>query len=340
MDDFWFAMYHVYSMKKSFDTKGLKNFEKDVKFAQEIGIRTLVLEDYYKDFIWGEYTNLWDEKTLQTMIKIIHDYGIKFIPYMDTTELATHGKIYYKNGREWGAKNRWGRPYSAFSSIFLADYYPHDWHTKLMCPYSGWKDYFLNQAHVLLTQYDVDGIYLDRLDYRVICYDHSQNPSHFVEGIPTLVKRIRNEVKSACSKNLLIINDSCINPDSILIKCIKYVDFVLTELLPIDTNPRNFYQQFLIEQGDLIWAFHRILKPILKFFTNFSFNRFAMVDPIRIQSIINRLYPYIGQKIILFSHRKDYKSFKFIENITQKNQLYFGYFAGRKYLLTIKNFFK
>ncbi|MFX0137426.1 MAG: DUF6259 domain-containing protein [Candidatus Hodarchaeota archaeon] len=342
MNDFWFAMYHTYSIKKSFDERALKIFEKDVIFAQEIGIEGLVLEDYYTDWIWGEYTNFWNEKTFQEMIRIIHDYGIKFIPYLDVTELGVHGKVYKRNGRKWGAKNRWGKIYSAFSSIFLADYYPVDWRTKLMCPSpsSGWYNYLTNQAHVLLTQYEVDGIYLDRMDYRTTCYDHSKDPAHFIQGIPALVKSIRDEVKKISSKNLLIINDSCVDPDPPLIKCMKLADFVLTELLPIDTDTTDFNWQFLMEYGDLIWTFHRLIKPIIKLSTNLSFLSGAMLDPNRLQRIINRLKIHVGKNIIVFSHRKDYQGFNAIKKVVEKNNLRQGFFPGRKFLRVIKPFFK
>ncbi|MHA1300886.1 MAG: DUF6259 domain-containing protein [Candidatus Helarchaeota archaeon] len=342
MDDFWFAMYHTYSTKKDFSKRALRIFEKDVKFAQEIGINGLVMEDYYTDWIWGEYTNFWNEQTFKSMIKITQDYGIRFIPYMDVTELGVHGKIYKKNGKKWGAKNRWGKPYSAFSSIFLAAYYPTDWYTKLMCPSpsSGWFDYLTKQAHTLLTQYEVDGIYLDRMDYRTVCYDHSKNPSHFVDGIPALVQSIRNEVKASSSKNLLIINDSCVNPDPPLIKCMKHADFVLTELLPVDTDPNDIYWQSLMKYGEIIWAFHKFLKPLLKLATDLSFLTSSMLDPKRIQGIINRLKVHVGDNIIVFSHRKDYEGFKAIEKITQENQIRRGIFPGRKSLLSIRDFFK
>ncbi|MHA1380491.1 MAG: DUF6259 domain-containing protein [Candidatus Helarchaeota archaeon] len=342
MNDFWFAMYHTYSTKKSFSKKALKIFENDVKFAQKIGVDGLVLEDYYANWVWGEYTNFWNEQTFKGMVKIVQDYGLKFIPYMDVTELGVHGRVYKENGKKWGAKNRWGKLYSAFSSIFLAAYYPVDWHTKLMCPFpaSGWFDYFTNQANILLTQYEVNGIYLDRMDYRTICHDHSTNQQHFIEGIPALVKSIQHEVKNSSSKNLLIINDSCVDPDPTLIKCMKTADFVLTELLPADTNPYDIYWQSLMKYGEIIWALHRILKPIIRLATDLSFLTSAMLDPNRIQNIINRLKVHVGNKIIIFSHRKDFDGFKAIEKIAEKNGLKRGLFPGRKSLRSISHFFK
>ena len=339
MENAWFALYFVYSTAKRFDERGIRIFEEDIKVAQEIGVKTLILEDYYSDLLWGEYTNFWNEKTFRRMIQITKDYGIRFIPYLDLTELATHGSVYKKFGREWGAKLRWGKPYSAFSSIFLPYYDKFDFHTKLMCPASGWFDYFTNQVHTLLTEYEVDGIYLDRADYRVICYDHSPNRDHFIEGIPSLVKNVRNEVKAISSKHLLIMNDSCVNPDPTLIACAKSVDYILTELLPVDTDHQNFYWQFIAKWGDLIYAFRHILKPVLKLLMNMAFTTGGMTDEKRIQEIINRLKPYVGHNIFVFSHRKDYEGVRAIRNIAQKNQLSCGYVSGLRYLRDIKGFF-
>ncbi len=340
MENAWFALYHVYSTAKHFDEGGLQKFEADIKVAQEIGVKTLILEDYYSDFLWGEYTNFWNEKTFRRMVQITQDYGIRFIPYLDLTELATHGSVYKKFGREWGAKLNWGKLYSAFSSIFLPYYEKFDFHTKLMCPASGWFDYFTSQARTLLTDYEVDGIYLDRVDYRVKCYDHSRNPDHFIEGIPALVKSIKTEVKSMSSSSLLIMNDSCVNPDQTLINCAKSVDYILTELLPVDTDPRNFYWQFLANWGDLIYAFRRILKPILKLFMTMAFTTGGMTDEKRIQQIINRLKPYVGHNIFVFSHRKDYEGIRAIRNIAQKNGLSCGYVSGLRYLRDMEEYFE
>ncbi len=338
MDDAWFALYHLYSTARQYDERGLQNYEADLRYAQKLGIKILIMEDYYTNFLWGEYTNLWDTSTFQAMIRLAHDYGIQFLPYMDVTELAIHGDVWKSHGKSWVAKNHWGKPYSAFSSIFLPQYYNINFHTKLMCPHSssGWGDYLTEQARSLLIEYEIDGIYLDRVDYRVQCFAHSPNPNHFIEGIPPLVSRIRREVKSISAQNQLILNDSCVNPDSTLQECLKLVDFVLTELLPTDTDPRSFYWQFIVNWGDLIWALRRILKPLLTLFMRFAFTLGTMTDELRIQRIIDRLKPYVGQNIILFSHRKDMAGFRTIRQIANLNQLRCGHLSGLQYLRNIE----
>ncbi|MHA1130192.1 MAG: DUF6259 domain-containing protein [Candidatus Helarchaeota archaeon] len=340
MENAWFALYHVYSTKKAYDERALRHFEEDIKFAQNLDVKTLILEDYYTDFLWGEYTNFWDAETFQKMVQITHDYGMRFIPYTDATELAIHGEIYAKNGKKWAAKNPWGKVLSAFSSIFLPYYSTFNFHTKLMCPASGWGDYFTNQAHILLNQFEVDGIYIDRLDYRVRCYDHFQNPEHFTNGIPNLVKRIQEEVKASSTKNLLIVNDSCVDPDYTLKQCLQSVDYVLTELLPVDTDPYNFYWQFIVNWGEILWALRYILKPLIKFFMKFALTSRSMTDETRIQQIINRLKLYVGKNIFVFSHRRDYEGISTIRRLAEENQLACCFISGLDYLRNLKNLFE
>jgi hypothetical protein len=136
------------------------------------------------------------------------------------------------------------------------------------------------------------------------------------------------------------MNDSCVNPDPTLIKCLKLVDFVLTELLPTDTVPNNYYSQFLVKYGDLIWAFRKILKPVFRFFMKFAFTTGSMTDELRIQRIIDRLKPHVGQNIFIFSHRMDYEGFKVIRQIAQNNQVSCVYTAGLNYLRSIRDRFE
>ncbi len=339
MENAWFVLYHVYSTKKELDERGLGKFEADVKLAQNLGVKTVILEDYYADFLWGEYTNFWDEGMFRRMVRITHDYGMKFIPYTDATELATHGKIYRDHGKDWAVKNQWGKILSAFSSIFLPYYSKFNFHTKLMCPASSWLEYFANQSHILLNQFEVDGIYIDRVDYRVHCYDHAQDPTHFIAELPHLVERVRKEVKATSAKNILIINDSCVNPDRTLKQCLQSVDYVLTELLPVDTDPHSFYWQFIVNWGEILWMLRHLLKPLIKFFMKFAFASGTMTDEMRIQQIVNRLKPYVGNNIFVFSHRRDYEGIKAIRRIAAENQLACGYMSGLDYLRDLKDLF-
>ncbi|MHA1270496.1 MAG: DUF6259 domain-containing protein [Candidatus Helarchaeota archaeon] len=338
--DCWFCVYHAYSTSSLPDEKAINTFKKDVEFARELEVKYIIMEDYYKNLNWGEYSTFWNKNNLERMIKIAHENDIKFIPYIDLTELTIKGDIYKKYGREWGAKNRWGKIYSGFNSIFLPLAYPtpYEFFTKLMCPNSGWKNYLLEQAEFLLNELEIDGIYFDRLDYRVICFDHDHTRDHFKNGIYKLVNDIVNEVKRYSINFITIMNDSCMPPDDIMVKCIKKNDFVLSELLPQDWNPYSLYNRINAEWGDFAWIFRRILKPITQLITEIQFTSQSMVETNRIIKIVNRLKKNIpSNKIFLFSHRKDIQGLRAIQEVVMATGSNICYFMGLKKLIELKD---
>ncbi|MHA1799520.1 MAG: DUF6259 domain-containing protein [Candidatus Helarchaeota archaeon] len=341
MNDFWFAVYHLYSTSHEYDKKGLTKFKMDAEFAARQGVKYVILEDYYDRLTWGEYSNLWNEKNFRKMIEIVNDNGMKLIPYIDITELATKGEIYKKKGKTWGAKNRWGKVYSGFISIFLPIAYPYveyDFATKIMCPKSGWREYLVGQAAYLLNNFEIDGIYMDRIDYRLKCHDHFPDEDHFKTGIFDLVLEIVNTVRAFGDKYISIVNDSCMYPDAIMTKCIESVDFVLSELLPADWNPNALPNRTLNELGDLIWKLRRFLKPILTTITEWQFSSETMIDLQRINNIINRLKKIKKvENIILFSHRKDLEGFKAIKKISEMTNAKIAFFSGFKPLVSLND---
>ncbi|MHA1695442.1 MAG: DUF6259 domain-containing protein [Candidatus Helarchaeota archaeon] len=342
-NDSWFCVYHTYSTSYSSSKKAIKLFEKDVEFAEKLGIKYIIMEDYYKNLNWGEYSVFWNKENLEKMIKIIHDHNMKFIPYIDATELTILGDTYKKFGKKWSAKNKWGKIYSGFNSIFLPLAYPNpkfDFFTRLMCPKSGWHDYLLDQVNFLLNNLQIDGIYIDRIDYRVKCYDvnHENNAMHFQNGIPELINDIVNEVKSFDSNYVSIMNDSCMPPDEIMVRCIKSVDFVLSELLPLDWNPNSLYNKINIEWGDLAWKLRKLLRPIFQVFVEMQFHSESMTDINRIKKIVKRLSANINpDRILLFTHRKDIKGLKTIKQVVSQTGANICYFVGLKRLSVLKN---
>ncbi len=338
MNDYWFVLYHVYSTSTNYDEKALKFFEKDVKFAQQIGINTLIMEDYYKPTLWGEYTSLWNKQNLIKMIKIAHDYNIKFIPYTNATELSITSEPYKHNGKKWGAKNRWGKIYSGFNSIFLPNYYPDPFFTKVMCPKTGWKKYLITQMEELFENFEFDGIYFDRVDYRVKCFDHIKNQDHFSEGIPLLIKELVKVAKRKSPKSVSIMNDSCMAPDEIMIKCINHVDIVLSELLPIDWDPNSLLNKLNYFFGNVAWHLRNYLMPITRFIIEKQFKSTAMINIQRISSIVERLKKLKSpNNIILFSHRKDNIGLKAIKEVALSNGNNVGYFLGLKRLIDLRD---
>ncbi|MHA1404828.1 MAG: DUF6259 domain-containing protein [Candidatus Helarchaeota archaeon] len=340
MANAWFVLYHAYSTSFNDDEKALKRFEKDVEHAGELDIKYVIMEDYYARLTWGEYLTPWNESNLRQMIKIIHDHGLKFLPYVDATELATKGKIYQKNGKVWGAKNRWGKIYTGFNSIFLPLAYPYseyDFITKLMCPASGWRSYLCNQVETLQEKYEADGIYVDRIDYRVQCHDHSHEHDHFNNGILELIKDIKDRVKSFGPSQTCMMNDSCMNPDDTMAKCMKTFDFVLNELLPIDWDPLSLPIKLQLEWGDLAWYFRGLLKPMLRILTEAQFNQSSMMDATRILKIVERIEQYKSpNEIFLFTHKKDQEGLRAISRIARHKGTNLVYFSGFKPLNSIK----
>jgi len=341
MDDFWFVPYHAYSTSNEYDEKALRFFETDIKFAQKIGIKNLIMEDYYKTFLWGEYTSFWNKRNFAKMIDITHDYGLKFIPYTNATELSIQSETYKKNGKIWGAKNRWGKIYSGFNSIFLPKYYPNPkltFFTKLMCPISGWKDYLIKQIEELLENFEIDGIYFDRVDYRINCFDHSTIKEHFEEGIPNLLGQIVRVVKNKSQHNISIMNDSCMPPDDILKKNLDCIDMVLSELLPIDWNPNSLLNTLNLYFGDIAWRLRKYLLPITRLITEKQFQSKSMTNFPRISSIVERLKRHkTPDNIILFTHRRDEIGFKSIKKIAKSKGCKIAYFVGLKKLISLKN---
>ncbi|TFF88698.1 MAG: hypothetical protein EU549_02540 [Promethearchaeota archaeon] len=340
MSNSWFGIYHKYSTSDKYDKRGLNQFKIDVEFARKLGVKFLIMEDYYKNLNWGEYTTFWNRETLERMISLAHENDIKFIPYIDCTELTIRGEKYKKFGRKWGAKNRWGKIFSGFNSIFLPLAYPkpYEFFTKIMCPKSGWQQYLISQVDYLLNELPIDGIYMDRVDYRLACYDHKKDSNHFNNGIAELVENIVKKVKDYDDNYITIMNDSCMQPDDIMKKCIKAVDFVLSELLPVDWDPNSIYNRISREYGDLAWYFRRFLKPLFCIITEMQFTSKSMINVDRIKYIVHRLAKNIKtENIFLFSHRKDLKGLETTKKVVSETGANICYFTGLKRLISLKN---
>ncbi|MHA1340030.1 MAG: DUF6259 domain-containing protein [Promethearchaeota archaeon] len=320
----WFACYHIYSISSSYSPKAIKSFEKDLKFAVDnLNVSLIILEDYYKNLVWGEYANIWSEDNFKAIIKLIHDYGAKILPYTDATELSITGQQYPKNGRLWGAKTSWGKIYAGYSSIFYPSVYifpQYEWFAKIMCPATGWTDFLLSQIKYLHENFEIDGIYLDRVDYRVKCYDHSKDTNHFNKNLPTLVAKIQKLNKSYSKKNILIINDSCMAPDQYTKQIFENADGILSELLLEDMDPYSLVQKLAVQFVDLSWHFKFWVRKILTYLLPKLYHSPLMLDKNRMQSIITRLRKVITDKpLYLFSHRKDKQSIEFLKQNIDKN---------------------
>ncbi len=345
MRNAWFVPYHLYSVSKTPSPRGIEWFTRDAAFAAaELDVEYVIVEDYYENFVWGEFTRPWHAGNLRAFIRAAHDVGIKFLPYLDATELAMHGQCYPQKGREWGAKNRWGKIYCGYSSVLYPSAYylkEHEFFLRLMCPASGWADHLVQEVETLLDTYEIDGIYVDRWDYRVPCFDHlPDQPNHFAESLVPLMERMQKAVKTVSLENILIMNDSCMEPDSIMAKLYRRADAVLSELLLADMNPWGIENILATNWGDLVWTFRRWVRPFLTVALPRLYQTGIMTRPDRLQAIITRIRRAArdpAKPIFLFSHRTGPETLKLQKDLLKKtSNTHLCYHNGIKPLVTMK----
>ncbi|GAB4307956.1 MAG: hypothetical protein Kow0069_05790 [Promethearchaeota archaeon] len=319
MKNFWFSIYHLYSASTRYSPRAVRAFARDVDdlLERDPDVGHVIMEDYYRELAWGEYARPWNERTLREFVRMLHDRGLKFLPYVDATELATHAPSFEKNGRAWGAKTRWGKVYAGYSSVLYPSVYflpRHEFFLRLACPASGWADHLVEQARSVVEGFEADGLYVDRLDYRVPCHDASHggagtgaDPEHFSRGLVPLFERLRAEAVESPGGRLLVMNDSCMDPDPIMGKLYRVADAVLSELLLADMNPWGLENVLATRWGDLAWKFRRVLRPVLSVLLPALYRRTpAMVDAARLLSIVARIRRAAGdpkKSVLLFSHR-------------------------------------
>ncbi|MBD3352951.1 MAG: hypothetical protein GF364_15825 [Candidatus Lokiarchaeota archaeon] len=333
----WFLCYHIYSTSNQYSPKAVAQFELDLKYAVEkLDVEYVIIEDYFDKLVWGEYANVWSEETLKAFIKLIHDYGAKFLPYTNATELSITGQQYPKHGRDWGAKTSWGKIYAGYASIFYPSVYifpEYEWYAKIMCAKSGWKDFLLDQIRQLHENYELDGLYLDRVDYRVPCYDHNKDPKHFEKALPGLVREMQKINKSVSQSNILIVNDSCMQPDYITEEIFGIADGILSELLLADMNPYGIDQKLAVRFVDLAWKFKWLVRTILTYLLPVLYHSKLMTNKQRMQNIIKRIRDASGDKDLwLFSHQKDKESIEFLTSNIESENTHLCFCSGVKRL--------
>ncbi|MHA1821100.1 MAG: DUF6259 domain-containing protein [Promethearchaeota archaeon] len=338
----WFVVYHNYSVSSQYSPKAVRLFKQDVEIAaNKLDVKYVIIEDYFKNLVWGEFGRLWSEETFRGFIRAAHDAGVKVLPYMDATELSITGEEYPKNGKKWGAKTSWGKIYSGYSSILYPSVYflpEYDWFGKIMCPASGWTDFLVSQLQILHEKFDIDGFYLDRVDYRLKCHDHSKDPGHFNKALVKLVQKLQKTNKSYGNEKFLIVNDSCMAPDENTKRIFKIADGILSELLLADMDPYALENKIAVLFGDLIWKFKWGIRTVLTYILPRIYKTSLMTNRKRIHEIISRIRNAAGSKDLwLFSHRTDSVSRNFLsENIDSPNT-HLCFYTGRERL---KNIFK
>ncbi|MFH1538506.1 MAG: DUF6259 domain-containing protein [bacterium] len=255
----WFMLSHKYSTASGYDREGLAQLGRDLKVAERLDVECVVLESYLKDFKYGDYTDVWSDETLRAMVDLIHERGMKAIPYTNLTEVDIKSSVYREHG-DWLARPPVGREYSGFISCYLPDYYEgFDFVNKLVCPASGWRDHYLGQCGELMERFGFDGVYVDRTDFRVPCRAHPG----FAEGIVDTIGELQGLIKSKSPENLLVLNDSFRSPDRIFRRVMEHADIVLTEILPPGTN-QDISNIVMFLTSDILQAVKPLTEVLMK----------------------------------------------------------------------------
>ena len=310
----WFVLYHLYSTSLNYDSQGIKDFHHDLKIAKRWGIKYVVIEDYYRNFCWGEYTCPWNKETFKAIIELIHNEGLDFIPYTNPTEVATHSKI-FKKYPQWMVRDRGGKTFTGFLSVFFPRYYREfDFQLKLICPASNWKDCYLEQCRELLDEYGADGIYMDRVDHRIKCSAHP----NFEEGIVKIVKRVKEVVKERNKR--LIINDCGMFLDKTMRKVLRMADVILIELLPAG-RLTHLLKFILYDWGDYLYKMRKILSPLMDFLNKGAYLTSPQLASSKaILKRISKIREVSSSPLLLFTHRATPQGLNLISEVAEQEE--------------------
>jgi len=299
MQNAWFVLYHLYSTSTSYDKSGLEAFERDLEIAKKLGVRYVIVEDYYRNFNWGEYTVPWNERTFREVIGAIHSNGMLFFPYTDATEINADSETCITH-RDWLVRDRMGREYTGFLSMFLPmSYRGHSFHLKLVCPKSGWREHYIRECKTLLEKYDADGIYVDRADHRVACAAHPG----FSEGLVDMMADLRDALTEKRKK--MIVNNCGMRPDYEMRKILNLSDYVLAELLP-GGEFSHILKPFLYRAGSFIYRARGIVQPLSNASQQISRRLTGeLSNPDVIVKKLAELKAAVDRPVFVFTHRVD-----------------------------------
>ncbi|MBR9677770.1 MAG: hypothetical protein GOU97_00535 [Nanoarchaeota archaeon] len=337
MTNSWFPLYHFYSQKKGFDRKAVERFKQDLARAKNLGVGNVMIEGYYKNLQMGDYTNYYDLKTVKAFVQEAQNHGMKVYPYFCAVELYAKNKVFREHAKDWSAKNFLGKPYRGFISFYLPEYFSGvNSFSQIMCPKSGWSAHLSRDVDKVISDLDADGIYLDRVDYRLTCHDknHDHSSENFNDSLSFLIKDLKKI-------GPLFMNDSCIKPDDYFKKYFSHADTVLNEMLPQDSNwfVFNFFKNNL---GSFIWRTRKLSEPILKaiYESRFFIKNKGYINFSRYEEVMNRLKKVVGDKEIhVASHRKDYSALKVLKRVLNELGAKVCFIPGMSDLSFVEKFF-
>lgn len=331
----WFMLYHMYSTSKQPDENFKKLIKEEMKLAKKLKIKRIIIEDNYKDFRTGDYKEVWNDENFKFLIKEAHKNGIKVYPYVVLVEVATHSNVYLKNRDDWRVRGRFGMELHGFFSMIHSHIYSpeQDHMSALFCPASGWGDDLVDKVGYLLDEFNVDGIYIDRIDYRMNCrnLDHG-GKGHFVKGVIDLVTKISDEVHKKKGRKL-IVNESCIKTDETLKKCIGFSDTVLIEALPYDFPNTSFKMKLYVYFAPrIVWKIKdRMRTPLRRIIKNYYFKP-GMFDERRMEYLVKRRKDIGAKDITLFSQSHNKEGFNTICKAAKKTNISICIATGDKKL--------
>jgi hypothetical protein len=331
-DNFWFLLYHTYTTSKKRDKKFEDAIDRDMDVARKLGVKHIIVEDYYDKLRVGDYLKTWNDDNFRYMINAAHRNGMKAHLYLDLLEVDTKSKVHKEHEKEWSAKDYFGLRFYGFSTVFLPHLFNENQQvrSKIFCLTKGRQDYILEQVNQLFENFGIDGIYIDRLDYRVKCRDKRHgSKNHFEDGISEALIRLSKLVHKRGGR--FIVNDSCMKViDKQLRDGIKHSDYVQTEVLPTELNLRGwlvlFYCHFFEK---LVWKLRNHIKGLTKYIMIKKFySAKNMTDPKWITYLVKRLKIAGAKKVTIFSQNCTETGFRAVCEVAKKTNSSVTFITG------------
>jgi len=296
MENAWFVLSHKYSMSRRYDPAAVGAFRGDALLARRLAARWVIFESYPADFAYGDYLAPWCGDTLRAMCDAAREAGLHPLPYTNATEVDIKSSV-YRDHPGWLAKPPVGREYPAFISAYLPEYFREgDFFNKLVCPAGPWKEYYLDQCSGLIDNFGFEGIYVDRVDYRVPCTAHPG----FSAALPGMMGELKERVRSFDENYILVINDSAKIPDRIFRDVMQHADVVLAETLP-PGSLQEVTNLVMFATSEILYR----LKPFTEFAIRKMYGLWGnspLPDTRRLRNRARMLHRTTGRPVWIFTH--------------------------------------
>ena len=307
----WFLLYHTYSTSKKRDKEFEKHIDENMEIAKKIGVDRIIVEDNFRDFRVGDYEDVWHPENYRYLVDSAHKRGMEVYLYVVIGEVATHSDVYKEYKDKWAVKGFLGREYCGFTSIVYQGVgyeKEHDHITKVFCIGSEWRKHLLKQALSVMDKYGLDGVYVDRVCYRINCNDKRHGEKgHFNRGIILFLRDLSKELKKRGKKMIVVdptVKPSSIFPDDVVREYVRISDSVLLEVFP---KPMSGDMQGLVQKfyayfgGQALWHSRHLVRPIARRVTEGLFRMKFTMDSERLTNCVNNLRKLGAKDITIFS---------------------------------------